>query len=760
VTTPFGPYTLTGKLAQGGMGVLYRARDPAGRDVAIKVLRSEGRISEVQARRFQREAEALAKLNHPNVVRVHTVGTHDGKPYIVMDLVEGESLQERLERAGPLGAREAAGIVRTLAEALEHAHGKGVLHRDVKPDNVLLDKGEPRLTDFGLARDLESASRLTQTGAFMGTPGFCSIEQALGQVDAVGPASDVFGLGATLYALLTGVPPFEAQSLLEVVAAMHAAPASPSRLRPEVESGLSAVCLQCLRPEPQDRYPTAQALADDLERFLGDRPVSASSPSLARQVRRWAVRYALALWLGAAGVIAVFLMVAVAFFAVPEPVAPAELKASRRRVSASADAAIALARSHLRARRFAEGFAALADVPAPPAELVWELGRRLVERGLVEDDLTEASRCLGLELAVRAFGRLPSSLHPVRVELARRAIVFSEESRAAAFSVPSVETIRTLQVRVRVAAYLLPEGSELNYADVRGVLDACTSVAQLKVDKERSLQNCADLARAVAGLTPNNAETHAKAVVLSLNSMDVEVKATLVPVARRLAQLDDDSSRLGAAASLLMSVGEAGDAAAEQEGLALAQRVLAQTMTGVDRALLLDERARTFMRNKRFDEALADIEAAVGADSVDRFRRVRLGRLLAKQGQREKAREVLWLIVERGTPDRDNTYRHATNELWRLGGRARPRQLRKATEAVLAERQPPEHLKWQLRAAILALETDNRRASLQWLRSLKSLAKTEEGWDAARVQRLTRRAREAGKEALPELEALLAEHEG
>jgi tetratricopeptide (TPR) repeat protein len=271
-----GGYELEQELARGGAGVVYRGRSPVGETVAVKLLLAGRGSNEVARRRFVREAQALAKLRHPHVVCVRDAGEADGIPYLVLDYVTGASLQDRLDEAGPLEPRQATTLAHKLASALAHAHNAGVIHRDVKPSNVLLDAhGEPQLTDFGLTRELDpslSQSQLSQTGVFLGTPGYWPPEQAHGQLDRVGMHSDVYGLGATLYALLTGRPPHAAETLTETLRRVDAKPTAPSRQRSGIPAALDAIVLRCLEPEPSDRYPTAQALERALEGFLSNPP--------------------------------------------------------------------------------------------------------------------------------------------------------------------------------------------------------------------------------------------------------------------------------------------------------------------------------------------------------------------------------------------------------------------------------------------------------------------------------------------------------
>ncbi|HBP19537.1 MAG TPA: hypothetical protein DEA08_17325, partial [Planctomycetes bacterium] len=255
-------YEVERELGRGGMGAVYLARDPRlGREVAVKVLTQATRARSRE--RFAREAEALARLDHPHVVKIHHQGTERGQPYLVLDYVAGESLAERLKR-GPLPAREAVELMVRLTRGVAHAHQQGILHRDIKPENVLVARGEPLLTDFGLAHVGES--HLTQTGQILGTPAFMAPEQANGErVDA---RADVYALGATLYALLSGRPPFRGETLLKVLSAvLDKAPARLSEVE-EVDAELEALVLRCLAKEPAERPASAEDLAFDLEAWL------------------------------------------------------------------------------------------------------------------------------------------------------------------------------------------------------------------------------------------------------------------------------------------------------------------------------------------------------------------------------------------------------------------------------------------------------------------------------------------------------------
>jgi serine/threonine-protein kinase len=276
-------YEVEAVLGHGGMGVVFRARHlRLGRTVALKMALAGAYAGPGERERFRREAEAMAGLRHPNVVQVYDVGDADGLPYFTMEFVEGGSLAHELTGT-PQPARQAAQLVATLAEAVQAAHDSGIVHRDLKPGNVLLSAdGTPKISDFGLARRLDTEGGLTRTGAPLGTPSYMAPEQARGQVAAVGPATDVYALGAILCELLTGRPPFQGETSAEtVLQVVWQDPVPPSRLNAKVPRDLETACLKCLEKDPRRRYATAGALAADLRRFLLGEAI------VARPQRRW-----------------------------------------------------------------------------------------------------------------------------------------------------------------------------------------------------------------------------------------------------------------------------------------------------------------------------------------------------------------------------------------------------------------------------------------------------------------------------------------
>jgi eukaryotic-like serine/threonine-protein kinase len=291
-TDPIGDHEILEILGRGGMGVVYKARDlKLGRLVAIKMM-IEGRYADPERRdRFRSEAHAVARLRHPNIIAIYAIGEHEDRPYLSLEFAEGGSLARRLAEK-PMAPREAAELLETLARAVNNAHQAGVVHRDLKPSNVLLtSEGIPKVSDFGLAKLLDSDSGRTITGQPLGTPSYMAPEQTDERSKHVGPETDVYGLGSILYQALTGRPPFLGGSPLETIRLVNSTePVPPRQARPEVPKDLETICLKCLRKEPIKRYRGAMALAEDLRRFLEARPILARRATLPEQLVRWCRR--------------------------------------------------------------------------------------------------------------------------------------------------------------------------------------------------------------------------------------------------------------------------------------------------------------------------------------------------------------------------------------------------------------------------------------------------------------------------------------
>jgi WD40 repeat protein len=306
-------YEILSELGRGGMGVVYLARQRGlDRLVALKMSLAGAHASPEDVARFRREAEAVAQLQHPHIVQVYEVGEHEGRPYFSLEYVEGGSLAQKLAGT-PLPAPQAAQLVEVLAGAIHAAHQRDIIHRDLKPANVLLTaNGTPKITDFGLAKRLDAPAGLTQSGAIVGTPSYMAPEQAGGPRKAVGPAVDVYALGAVLYEALTGRPPFRAETPLDtVLQVLSEEPVPPRRLLPKIPRDLETICLKCLQKEPQRRYTSAEALAADLKRWLTGEPILARSSTAWERSVKWAKRRPAAAALLAVSGLAVVAVVAV-----------------------------------------------------------------------------------------------------------------------------------------------------------------------------------------------------------------------------------------------------------------------------------------------------------------------------------------------------------------------------------------------------------------------------------------------------------------
>src|SRR5437660_1579686 len=287
-----GDYELLEEVGRGGQGVVFRARQKSlNRIVAVKVISLGQWATKAHLKRFRLEAEAAASLDHPCIVPIYEVGERDGQCYFSMKFVEGGQLDEVVRRT-PMSIRQAAELIAKVARTVHYAHEHGILHRDIKPGNILLDaKGEPHLTDFGLARLVESDSTVTRTMEVLGTPSYMAPEQAVGNNAAISSVTDVYGLGAVLYQLLTGQPPFAGGTTYETIKLLlDTEPRSPRLLNPKVDRDLSTICLKCLEKDSQRRYPSALALAEDIERWLKHEPIQARRAGVFTRGRKWVRR--------------------------------------------------------------------------------------------------------------------------------------------------------------------------------------------------------------------------------------------------------------------------------------------------------------------------------------------------------------------------------------------------------------------------------------------------------------------------------------
>ena len=288
----FGDYELLEEIGRGGQGVVYRARQKSlNRTVALKIIGLGHWASTPHLKRFRHEAEAAASLEHPQIVPIYEIGERDGSCYFSMKFVEGGQLDEVVRRE-QMSTRHAAELLVKIARTVQFAHEHGILHRDIKPGNILLDrKGEPHLTDFGLARLIEQESTVTNSFDVLGTPSYMSPEQAAGHAKELTPAADVYSLGAVFYQMLTGQAPFAGGTTYETIRlVMETEPRNPRLWNPKVDLDLATICLKCLEKDPKKRYETAEALAKDVERWLRHEPIRARRASVITRSRKWVRR--------------------------------------------------------------------------------------------------------------------------------------------------------------------------------------------------------------------------------------------------------------------------------------------------------------------------------------------------------------------------------------------------------------------------------------------------------------------------------------
>jgi eukaryotic-like serine/threonine-protein kinase len=442
IATQFGDYEIVGEIARGGMGVVYKARqNRLNRTVAIKMILAGNFASEIEIKRFYTEAEAAAQLDHSGIVPIYEVGERNGQHFFSMAFIDGQSLQSLLKQ-GPLASQHAAQLLHDVAVAVHYAHTKGIIHRDLKPHNILLDaEGKPKLTDFGLAKCVDSVDGLTASGEVMGTPSYMAPEQAAGKTHELGSLVDVYALGAILYAMLTGRPPFQAATLVEtIMQVIEKEPVSPALLNPAVPRDLETICLKCLHKEPSKRYSSAAALADDLQCYLEGRPIQARPIGRMEVAWRWCRRnpaLSSAISLALLGIVGGAALAVTMYFKEArharnlnrEMTAKEEALRISEELKAVAERESELARqkSILAQQKTALAQDRLLDLRRETAQLTLERGLALCEQGEIAKGLLWLSRALEaaleaedrpIELVIRnQLGAWSRKIHPWQASL-------------------------------------------------------------------------------------------------------------------------------------------------------------------------------------------------------------------------------------------------------------------------------------------------------------------------------------------------------
>jgi WD40 repeat protein len=383
-------HVLLRELGHGGMGVVYLARQLAlNRIVAVKMIAGRGLDEEI-VQRFRSEAEAVARLHHINIVQIHEVNDHQGRPYCILEYVAGGSLAKHLAQT-PQPARYAAAVVQALARAMHHAHGQGIVHRDLKPSNVLLtEEGTPKITDFGLAKKLDDDSGRTRTGAVLGSPSYMAPEQAAGRTSEVGPLADVYALGAILYEMQTGRPPFRGVSIFDTLDQVrNHDPVPPRHLNPATPRDLETICLKCLQKEPGKRYASADALADDLRNYLTGKPIKARPVGMPERIWRWYRRHPLVAALATALVLSLVVGIALTSWKWQQADASAVEESKQHQAADDANRKLKIEKEvAVTAKEFAQERSYAADLPL--AWRVWQDGRNKRALELLEKERPHA----------------------------------------------------------------------------------------------------------------------------------------------------------------------------------------------------------------------------------------------------------------------------------------------------------------------------------------------------------------------------------
>ena len=591
----------------------------------------------------------LASFRHPNIVAVHAAGVEQGCPFVVMELIEGDSLGERLRHEGTLPEAEAVRICARLARALEAVHSRGILHRDLKPDNVLLRDGEPVLTDFGLAKDMTESEALSRTGVFMGTPGFAPPEQARLNKAALGPAADVYGLGATLYSLVTGCSPFAGEVGPDLLASMLAGAIPPSQLKAGLSADLDALCLTCLAPEVGDRYPSAAALAHDLERLLaGESPSGSGSRVGPSRVDRRSL-----VLVGGAAVSVLFLLAIALWTASGSGATPTRPSTDGQASGASdSDSArgaeadtLAIVRELLHREKRLEALDSLDSLESPPPELVWDAVLPEIEIHLERKTPKSSLELLERPAPRRLRTANDESRRQQRTLLAQRAVEAAMRLREELEKERVVPDVREVD---RLVDYLLVADSL--GSDYHLPLEAgrrlVSNVPLFLREKTSVREPYTRLALAVAKLSPNSTELQAQVGLLS-NAAHGEMSPRFIPAMRRAIELNPSPPDL--ARRLRYSLRSA--LFAEQSDVEELDAITAILLEDPDlmpvrRNRILEEHADFLGHRGLFEEALQAVGLALKDHPDGRDWIARRACLLWLLGEREEGLSLAWQLLE------------------------------------------------------------------------------------------------------------------
>jgi len=547
----FGDYELLKEIARGGMGVVYLARQNSlKRHVALKMILSGELAGEQEVRRFYSEAEAAAHLDHIGIVPIYEVGQLDGQHFFSMGYIDGECLSDRVND-GPLPPQEAAGLVRQVADAISYAHQRGVIHRDLKPSNILMDKwGQPKVTDFGLAKKLAGDSSLTATGDVMGTPSYMPPEQAGGNTGNVGPLADVYSLGAVLYQLLIGRPPFQAATSIEtIVQVLNTDPVAPRSMNASIPKDLETICLKCLEKDPHRRYQSAALLSEELQRFLDGEPIQARPVAAPARFWRWCKRKPLIAGLSAAVVISLLTGMSVSIYY--------RMVAEQRAERAEQGTRIALTTLESVINTVQEK---LRNIPAA----------REIRQELLKNSMTDLKRLSG---EVKSQGRVDLNTANVLVDLG---LLFQEVGDDSGMNATSAAETNYKNA-VAIFAQLANQADRDAAANVTFMRDharALERLGNLYLDGNRTqlakpfLKQALMLRREAAALNPNDHEEQARLVWsivfwgdLFTSQRNFQKALEIYPEAETLAQniVDDEPNKNGYVHTLGITKEKMGD---------------------------------------------------------------------------------------------------------------------------------------------------------------------------------------------------------